>query len=302
MSYAVSGNRDFNSAAQDRDRSVRGYVRGDTKSSGARRFLRSGAVVSYIALEFWSAQENAHFVAGVCVESKDELSDDSFWFVRKTRSSTTSTLRKKDSFVTATVRSELTVRGERMKGSEFIPGKRGVEQVMRALGLRCERSDYAPKLLKMMSFKPENNTNDFIRQNVLKADPVSAIEMIRESKRNHDKLQSTYANIMEQQRRLDELENLTTEYEKSRRNAEIKRFIALYQNVRRLQIEKALQQEALENGLLRLERLNSERRAPRKPPLRRIPRTTGRRRSFITATLTARYAPFKARWTTLRRS
>ncbi|MFR0871986.1 MAG: hypothetical protein ACLSG5_11735 [Oscillospiraceae bacterium] len=71
-------------------------------------------------------------------------------------------------------------------------------------------------------------------------------------------MQNTYANIMEQQRRLDELETLTTEYEKSRRNAEIKRFIALYQNVRHLQIEKALQQEALENGLLRLERLNSE--------------------------------------------
>ena len=80
VSYAVSGNRDFNSAAQDRDRSVRSYVRGDTKSSGARRFLRSGAVVSYIALEFWSAQENAHFVAGVCVESKDELSDEVFRF------------------------------------------------------------------------------------------------------------------------------------------------------------------------------------------------------------------------------
>ena len=259
VSYAVSGNRDFNSAAQDRDRSVRSYVRGDTKSSGARRFLRSGAVVSYIALEFWSAQENAHFVAGVCVESKDELSDDSFWFVRKNAVIDDFNFYvKKDSSVTATVRSELTVKGERMKGSEFIPGRRGVEQVMRALGLRCEKSDYAPKLLKMMSFKPENNINDFIRQNVLKADPVSAIEMIRESKRNHDKLQSTYANIMEQQRRLDELETLTTEYEKYRRNAEIKRFIALYQDVRRLKIQKALQQEALENGLLRLERLNSE--------------------------------------------
>ena len=71
-------------------------------------------------------------------------------------------------------------------------------------------------------------------------------------------MQQTYAKIMGEQRRLDELETLTTEYEKSRRNAEIKRFIALYQNVRHLQIEKALQQEALENGLLRLERLNSE--------------------------------------------
>lgn len=258
VAYAISGNRDFNSAAQDRDRSVRSYVRGDTKSS-AKRFLRSGAVVSYIALEFWSAQENAHFVAGVCVESRDEQHDESFWFVKKNAVIDDFNFYvKKDSSVTATVRSELTVKGERMKGSEFIPGKRGVEQIMRSLGLRCEKTDYAPKLLKMMSFKPENNINDFIRQNVLKADPVSAIEMIRESKRNHDLLQQTYANIMEQQRRLDELEALTTEYEKFRRNAEIKRFIALYQNIRHLKIEKAHKQEALENGLLRLERLNSE--------------------------------------------
>ena len=42
VSYAVSGNRDFNSAAQDRDRSVRSYVRGDTKSSGAVPALRRG--------------------------------------------------------------------------------------------------------------------------------------------------------------------------------------------------------------------------------------------------------------------
>lgn len=265
VSYAIAGNKDFNSAAQDRDRTVRSYVRGDTKGNGAKRYLRSGAVVSYIALEFWSEQENAYFVVGVCIESRDELHDDSFWFVKKNvRIENINFYKKENSTVTATVRGELTANGERMKGSEFISGKRGVEQVMRALGLRCDKSDYAPKLLKMMSFKPENNINDFIRQNVLKANPVSAIELIRESKQNHDRLQQTYENIMEQQRKLDDLENLTTEYEKVRRNAEIKRFIALYQDIKSLQIEKSLQQEALENGKHRLERLSAEKEAAEK--------------------------------------
>lgn len=259
VSYAISGNKDFNSAAQDRDRTVRSYVRGDTKSNGAKRYLRSGAVVSYIALEFFSASENMNFVVGVCIESKDEAHDESFWFVKKNALiDDINFFKRENNSVTATVRGELTAKGERMKSSEFLPGKRGVEQVMRALGLRCEKSDFAPKLLKMMSFKPENNINDFIRQNVLKASPVSAIELIRESKQNHDRLQQTYTDIMEQQRMLDELESLTTEYEKLKRNAEIKQFIALYQNIKHLQIEKALLQEALEKATHRLERLNAE--------------------------------------------
>lgn len=259
VSYAISGNKEFNSAAQDRDRTVRSYVRGDTKSSGAKRYLRTGAVVSYIALEFYSSLEKMHFVVGVCIESKDEMHDESFWFVRKNvLIDDINFYKKENNVVTATVRGELTANGERFKGSEFIPGKRGVEQVMRAIGLRCEKSDYAPKLLKMMSFKPENNINDFIRQNVLKANPVSAIDMIRESKKNHDDLQKTYSHIMEQQRKLDELETLTSEYEKAKRNAEIKRFISLFQEIKRLEIEKALYQEALEKGAKQLERLKAE--------------------------------------------
>lgn len=259
VSYAISGNKDFNSAAQDRDRTVRSYVRGDTKSNGSKRYLRSGAVVGYIALEFYSALENMNFVVGVYIESKDEMHDESFWFVKKNaRIEDINFYKKENGTVTATVRGELTVKGDRMKSSEFIPGKRGVEQVMRAIGLRCEKTDFAPKLQKMMAFKPENNINDFIRQNVLKANPVSAIELIRESKHNHDKLQDTYADILKQQRMLDELETLTTEYEKAKKNADIKRFISLFQETKCLQIKKSYNQEELKKGTLRLERLNKE--------------------------------------------
>ena len=52
MTYLLTGNTQFNKAAKDRDRTVLGYVRGDTRSNGEARYLRNGSVVSYIAMEF----------------------------------------------------------------------------------------------------------------------------------------------------------------------------------------------------------------------------------------------------------
>ena len=82
MTYVLTGNTQFNKAAKDKDRTVKGYVRGDTKSNGATRYLRQGQVVSYIAMEFWSPAEQEHLVIGVCIESPDEVSaPGSSWFV-----------------------------------------------------------------------------------------------------------------------------------------------------------------------------------------------------------------------------
>lgn len=36
MTYLLTGNTQFNKAAKDRDRTVLGYVRGDTRSNGGR--------------------------------------------------------------------------------------------------------------------------------------------------------------------------------------------------------------------------------------------------------------------------
>ena len=52
MTHLLTGNTQFNKAAKDRDRTVLGYVRGDTRSNGEARYLRNGSVVSYIAMEF----------------------------------------------------------------------------------------------------------------------------------------------------------------------------------------------------------------------------------------------------------
>ena len=81
MTYLLTGNTQFNKAAKDRDRTVVAYVRGDTKSNGPERYLRTGEVVSYIVMEFWSPVEDASLVVGVCIESADETSYRSSWFV-----------------------------------------------------------------------------------------------------------------------------------------------------------------------------------------------------------------------------
>ena len=81
MTYLLTGNRQFNKAAKDRDRTVLAYVRGDTKSNGPSRFLRSGEVISYIAMEFWSPVENQFMVVGVCIESANETAQKSSWFI-----------------------------------------------------------------------------------------------------------------------------------------------------------------------------------------------------------------------------
>ena len=41
MTYLLTGNTQFNKAAKDRDRTVLGYVRGDTRSNGEARYLRA---------------------------------------------------------------------------------------------------------------------------------------------------------------------------------------------------------------------------------------------------------------------
>lgn len=86
MTYLLMGNTQFDKAAKDRDRTVAAYMRGDTKSNGSDRYLRSGAVVSYIAMEFWSPVEEMYLIVGVCIESAAESECTSSWFVcRDTR-------------------------------------------------------------------------------------------------------------------------------------------------------------------------------------------------------------------------
>lgn len=258
--YAITGCKQFNKAADDKERTVLDYVRGDTKSNGGNRFLRHGQIVSYIALEFFSELENTRFVTGVYIESPDEISVKSYWFVRKDAAiEDFNFFERKNGKIIPTVKSELCINGERLKSGSFLNQTNGVDQVLRALGLRnCKPSEYAGKLLKMMAIKPERDINTFIRESVLIEKPVNAIEQIREGKQKFDELISKYNSIIKQKEMLENLENKNTVYEKARRNAEIKQYIAFYQDVRAKEILKELHKRKREQCSSELERLQSE--------------------------------------------
>ena len=258
--YAITGCKQFNKAADDKERTVLGYVRGDTKGNGSSRFLRHGQVVSYIALEFYSELENTRFVIGVCIESPDEVTAKSYWFVRKDSAiEDFNFFTKANGKIITTIRSELCVKGERLKSGAFYNQTNGIEQVMRALGLRnCSGAEYASKLLRMMAIKPEKNINEFIRESVLREKPVNAIEQIREGKQRFDTLSDTYERIIKEKKMLDDLENMNSEYEKARKNAEIKQYISHYQDLRAKVILKGLYEEELDKYKKRSKRLEIE--------------------------------------------
>ena len=122
VTYLITGNTQFNKAAKDRDRTVLGYVRGDTKSNGTARYLRSGEVISYVAMEFDDPVAGAPLVVGVCIESLNETAKPaSSWFILpETTLDQINFARREGNMLWITPKNELTVRGERLKGNAFL--------------------------------------------------------------------------------------------------------------------------------------------------------------------------------------
>lgn len=256
MTYLLTGNTQFNKAAKDRDRTVIGYVRGDTKSNGTERYLRTGEVISYIAMEFWSPLEQSFLVAGVCMESDNEIACRSSWFVcrdaRIDEINFTSTEGKRIRF---TPKNELAVRGEKLRSAEFLGKERGVEQVLRALGLRCDASKYRSKLLKMMAFNPENNIDQFIQDCVLEPGRVDSLKELREQRRQFEHIKEMYENLRSSKAQLETVEQRTGEYEKKLRSLRIRELMLLYQDLREKEEEKKQEEIRLEALKTKKERL-----------------------------------------------
>ena len=233
VTYLLTGNTQFNKAAKDRDRTVIGYVRGDTKSTGSSRYLRSGEVVSYVAMEFWSPVEQTYLVIGVCMESANEVAFKSNWFIcRDARLDQINFARAEKGMLHITPKNQLAVKGQIMKASDFLGRDRGVEQVLRALGLRCDASKYRSKLLKMMAFNPENNIDQFIQECVLEPGKVDSLKELREQKRQFEHIRQMYENLKESKEQLETVEQKTTEYEKKLRNLHIRELMLVYQELR----------------------------------------------------------------------
>ncbi len=262
MTYLLTGNTQFNKAAKDRDRTVAAYVRGDTKSNGADRYLRKDAVVSYIAMEFWSPVEDMYLVVGVCIESANESDVSSSWFVcRDTRMEEINFCKTKDKKLYVSPPRELMIKEKKPKASDFMGRDKGTEQVLRALGLRCDVKKYRAKLLKMMAFNPENNINQFIQECVLEPGKVDSLKELREQKDHFEKLRESYKELQEGKEKLEEIERKTQDYEKKMRMLGIRELMLLYQEVKGKEEEKeqeVLLQQDLKQRLQSLEQQKAD--------------------------------------------
>lgn len=232
MTYLLTGNRQFNKAAKDKDRTVLGYVRGDTRSNGKNRYLRAGEVVSYIAMEFYSPVDDNVFVAGVCMESPNETDCKSYWFLLPdTQMEEVGFADIQGKTMSVYPRNQLTVKGKTVKMSLFMSQEKGVAQILRALGLRCDAQKYRSKLLKMMAFNPENNIDKFIQDCVLEPGKIDSLKELREQKQKFEQLKGMFHNLELGKRKLEELEKKTEEYEAKNRSYQIRELMLPYQQL-----------------------------------------------------------------------
>ncbi len=259
LTYVLTGNTQFNKAAQDRDRSVLSYVRGDTKSKGQYQYLRNGNVISYIAVEFFSTADNFYITVGVCIESTDEMSWKSFWFVKpKSRISDFNFYKKVNGSLFVTPKNELKINGSRLKSTDFLIKSTGINTLQRALGLRGEPEILRRKLIKMMAFQPENNIDKFIRDSVLPEKEIQTLAHLKEQKQQFAKIKDTYTNILNIQTQLNKIEERAIDYEKAERSIILKRAELKYQNFILAEKKQQETQKVLQEEKERLTRLEKE--------------------------------------------
>lgn len=259
ITYLLTGNTQFNIAAKDKDRNIAAYVRGDTKSDGKARYLRDGDVVSYIAMEFFSPEENDYFVAFVCIEMVKEQHPQPNWYIaRSSRLSDINFYDIQGKSLMVTPKNQLQVKGHKLSSKDFMGRDKGTEQLIKALGLRCEVSKYRSKLVKMMAFDPQKNIDKFIQECVLEAGEMTSLTSLREQRANFDEIQEAYNSMLASKKKLEEIEQQTCVYEQRYDEYNKRKLMFRYQEWRRTEYEKEKIFENIESEKINLETMISQ--------------------------------------------
>lgn len=264
MLYLLTANRQFNKAADDKDRNVTAYIHGDRKTNGTDRYLRKDAVTSYIGMEFFDPSENVNFVIAVCMESKNpQDTADSKWFVVKNCKLEDINFFDKEAlkekkFITI-ARSNLSVKGDFIKAGDFLGRDKAIDQIKRTLGIRGDSKKFREKLLKMTAFDPERNVDKFLQDSVLADIPVHSLELLREQKKLYEEASDMFENIKTRKNVLEKIEKATQEYEKQLKSRNLRSMIYEYQFINQNKIEIDRKTNRLENLLIEKESLAKKR-------------------------------------------
>lgn len=264
MLYLLTANRQFNKAADDKDRTVTAYIHGDRKTNGADRYLRKDAVTGYIAMEFFDPAAKTYFVVAVCMESKNpQDAADSKWFIfNECRLDDISFYEKealKEKRFITTARNNLTVKGVPVKAADFLGRDKAVEQVKRVLGIRGDSKKFREKLLKMTAFDPERNVDKFLQDSVLADIPVHSLELLREQKKLYEEAREMFENIKTRKTVLEQIEEATCKYEKHCKAKTLRSLIFEYQYIKKNEIEIEHAKTEIENLTIEKENLSRKR-------------------------------------------
>ena len=243
ITYLLTGNTSFNIAAKDKERNITAYVRGDTHSEGASRYLRGNMdVVSYIAMEFYSPTDKAKMVVFVAIElKKDEVKTNSYWYVARDVSlSDIIFCNEYEGKLSVYPKSQITIKGQHISSKEFMGMERGTKQILQAMGLRCEVSKYKSKIIKMLSFDPQKNIDRFIQECVLEEGEMSSLADLKEQRANYDEIRQSYEDMLESKQILEQIEECTREYEQKNSEYNKRRLVLGYQKWQ--SVEQAIEQ------------------------------------------------------------
>ena len=181
----------FNPAANERSkRKLNGYVRCKTGEEGNTYIRNSGAVISYVALEFYEQSKNNYFVIGVKLDSPDVESDiTKKWFTVEGPMDSLSFI----------------VNGKPAMDKEFTQNGRRIQfetQVSRAkdnFKVRLGRLDdnFEEMIIKSMAFRPMDKVKDFINNFILPKNVIRT-EVLQENIRNLKELQNLINEVKKQ--------------------------------------------------------------------------------------------------------
>ncbi len=162
--------RKFNAAANEKStRNLKGYVRCKTGNED-NTYLRTGSIISYVALEFYEQKTSKYFTLGVKIDSPDEESKLTIkWFCEECkmeelsflvggRPSTTEEFRRKDKKITLI--------------AQMLEAK---ERFRRRLGNLEDR--FFDMIPKSLAFKPMVNVKDFINKFILSEKTIEVVTL-----------------------------------------------------------------------------------------------------------------------------
>lgn len=180
----------FNPAANEKSkRKLNGYVRCKTGEEGNTYVRNAGAVISYVALEFYEESKDKYFVLGVKLDSPDVEADiKKKWFCVEGRMDTlTFIVNGKPA-----IDKEFTQNGKRI---QFDTQKDSAKDKFK---IRLGRLDdkFEEMIYKSMAFRPMDKVKDFINTFIL---PESYIQT--------DSLQENIRNLREMQKLINEVKS-----------------------------------------------------------------------------------------------